>query len=105
MLLTIRELASRLHIKPSTLYAWAAKGKIPHLKIHGLIRFKRDEIDEWLATLEQKTPPSSGTKKRTLRTHEVDSLIASAKREVYTARRGNQTKSSPIRKEEVDGAV
>ena len=44
MLFTMKELSARLNIKPSTLYLWAAHGKIPCRKIHGLIRFERDEI-------------------------------------------------------------
>ena len=43
MLLTVKELASHLHIKPSTLYAWAGQGRIPCLKIHSLVRFRREE--------------------------------------------------------------
>ena len=39
MLLTIKDVARQLQIKPATLYAWAAHGKIPCRKIHGLIRF------------------------------------------------------------------
>ena len=39
MLLTVKELADQLHIKPSTLYAWAAQGRIPCFKLHGLVRF------------------------------------------------------------------
>ncbi|HBH78644.1 MAG TPA: DNA-binding protein, partial [Nitrospira sp.] len=38
MLLTVQELAQLLHIKAATLYAWAAQGKIPSLKLHGLLR-------------------------------------------------------------------
>ena len=37
MLLTIKDLSARLNIKPSTLYLWAAQGKIPCRKIHGLL--------------------------------------------------------------------
>ena len=44
MLLTVKELAEQLHIKPATLYAWAAQDKIPCLKIHGLLRFDRQTI-------------------------------------------------------------
>ena len=35
MLLTIKDLAEQLQIKPSTLYAWASQGKIPCVRIHG----------------------------------------------------------------------
>ena len=37
-----------LNIKTSTIYAWVAQGKIPHVKIHGLIRFHPHEVDQWI---------------------------------------------------------
>ena len=49
MLLTIKDLAKQLQIKPSTLYAWVAQGKIPSRKTHGLVRFNPVEIDRWMA--------------------------------------------------------
>ena len=48
MLLTIKDLAEQLRIKPSTLYAWASQGKIPCVRIHGLIRFRPEDIEGWL---------------------------------------------------------
>ncbi len=50
MFLSIKDLSQYLQIKPSTLYAWASKGIIPHYKVHGLLRFKQDEIDAWIAS-------------------------------------------------------
>ena len=50
MLLTIKDLAEQLRIKPGTLYSWAAQGKIPCRKIHGLVRFDPLEIDCWLSS-------------------------------------------------------
>jgi len=52
MLLTIKELSTWLNIKPSTLYLWAAQGKIPCRKIHGLIRFDPEAITAWLHSFE-----------------------------------------------------
>jgi len=99
MLLTVNELASQLHIKPSTLYTWAGQGRIPCLKIHGLVRFRREEIDRWVESFRTHTPSPSvklcpkGSK--TL----VDTLIARAKRQVYNPDpRGNQTEIKPHRK-------
>jgi excisionase family DNA binding protein len=57
MLLTVQELAQQLHIKAATLYAWAAQGKIPSLKLHGLLRFRQDEIDQWLESCERTSRP------------------------------------------------
>jgi excisionase family DNA binding protein len=106
MLLTVTELASQLHIKPSTLYAWAAQGKIPALKIHGLLRFRREAIDQWVASFEQTASPRPSRPLRQRQYHELDSLIAAAKRAVYTPSCGKtRPKSRPIGKEETDGAV
>ena len=43
--LSINELSEYLGIKPKTLYSWVAKGVLPHYRIEGLIRFKKQEID------------------------------------------------------------
>jgi len=106
MLLTVKELAEQLHIKPATLYAWAAHDKIPCLRIHGLLRFDRQTIHEWLRSFGTSRhhqglrlgPPNSTS-------DSVDALIASAKRAAYTAHHGEtRPKSSLIGKEEGDGA-
>lgn len=44
----VSALSHLLNIKPCTLYAWAAQGRIPCLKIHGLVRFQKKEIDKWM---------------------------------------------------------
>jgi hypothetical protein len=96
MLLTVKDLALQLQIKPATLYAWAAQEKIPYLKIHGVIRFESESIKDWLNAF--------GVSKRTQRLvvgsrtgtgESVEALIARAQRAVYTSCRGNQTNSEP----------
>jgi excisionase family DNA binding protein len=83
MLLTVKDLAAWLNMKPSTLYLWAAQGKIPCRKIHGLIRFDPDTITAWLRSFEPSQvapiPPLNRQSHR-----DVDQLIEAAKREVYT---------------------
>jgi len=46
--LNIKELSEYLGIKTSTLYAKVSAGQIPHYKINRLVRFGKDDIDEWL---------------------------------------------------------
>lgn len=105
MLLTIRDLSDQLQIKPSTLYAWAAQGKIPYRKIHGLLRFDRDEIRQWVASFARTTVPSrSSLLPAQSGNLDIERLIARAKRDVYTSRHGETTSPSPSRKEEADGA-
>ena len=104
MLLTVKELSAELHIKASTLYVWASQGKIPCVRIHGLIRFRPEEIDSWFAGFQrsQAPVPSSTTRKGSV---DIETLIASAKRAVYTSAHGEtRPRSSLIGKEEHDGA-
>ena len=101
MFLTVNALSQRLQIKPSTLYAWAAQGKIPCRKIHGLVRFDPAEIDRWLASFAPSPLPSMPTQIRTRRVDRTDleQLIARAKREVYTSSHGETITPSPTGKE------
>jgi excisionase family DNA binding protein len=105
MLMTVKELSAQLHIKASTLYVWAAQGKIPRRKIHGLVRFDSTEIDRWLSSFSppQSAPPQIG--KRRTDHPDLDRVIASAKHAVYTSGHGEtRPKSSLIGKGEHDGA-
>jgi hypothetical protein len=83
MLLTVKDLSAWLNMKPSTLYLWAAQGKIPCRKIHGLIRFDPEAITVWLRSFEPgqitAVPPLTRQSHR-----DLDRLIEAAKREVYT---------------------
>jgi excisionase family DNA binding protein len=99
MLLTVNALSHRLQIKPSTLYAWASQGKIPCRKIHGLVRFDPTEIDRWLVSFSppQSVPPQIGTRRSDHA--DLDRLIASAKRAVYTSGHGETITPSPTGKE------
>ena len=105
MLLTVKELSAQLQIKPSTLYVWAAQGKIPSRKIHGLVRFDPLEIDRWLSSFSPPQSVPSQIGKRRADHSDLDTLIASAKRAVYTSGHGEtRPRSSLIGKEEHDGA-
>ena len=47
-LLKISEAAELLGISTRTLYAWSASGRVPSVKINGVLRFEADEINEWI---------------------------------------------------------
>lgn len=98
MLLTIKDLSAWLNIKPSTLYLWAAQGKIPCQKIYGLIRFEREQILVWLQSFERKPPGRIPSVPRTQHS-DVDMLIEAAKREAYTRRGETRPTASPKGKE------
>lgn len=83
MLLTVKDLSAWLNMKPSTLYLWAAQGKIPCVKMHGLIRFDPDAITAWLRSFE---PGQAEVLLPLTRQPHLDlvQLIEAAKRQVYT---------------------
>jgi excisionase family DNA binding protein len=107
MLLTAKEVAAEYRLHLSTVYAWAKAGKIPCKRLNGQYRFERHSLDSWYdscpsAALEPMRVPEISKAHHT----DVDALIASVKREVYTAGHGEtRPKSGLIRKEEQDGAV
>ena len=74
MLLTIKELAEQLRLKPSTLYAWASQSKIPCVRMHGLIRFRPEDIKGWLIGFAQHRP-AGATLTRSLRRRNGLSII------------------------------
>jgi excisionase family DNA binding protein len=99
VLLTVKTLSQRLQIKPSTLYAWASRRKIPCRKIHGLVRFDPIEIDRWLASFAPAQSVPAKIRTRRADQTDLEQLIASAKRAVYTAGHGETITPSPTGKE------
>ncbi len=47
-LLTAQEISELLGVKKSWIYYMTHLKKIPHIKIQGLLRFRRSEIENWL---------------------------------------------------------
>ncbi len=94
MLLTIKDLSTWLSIKPSTLYLWAAQGKIPCQKIHGLIRFDRDKVTEWLESFDRKPPEPVPSRSRG-NCSDLDQIIEAAKRDAYTFHGETRPTASP----------
>jgi excisionase family DNA binding protein len=75
-------------VRDKTVYAWVSQGKIPTIKINGVIRFDASEIEAWL----EKCQVSVGAQARTKRAlssetkdgvDTIESLIERAKRAVY----------------------
>lgn len=105
-LLTVKDVAARLQVKEKTIYAWASQGKIPSVKINGVIRFDEREIERWLQACHMPIgqPCTSAGSKRRASATSVDHLIESAKRAVYTAKGETRPIASPYGKEGADGA-
>lgn len=101
----VRTLSAYLNIKSCTLYAWAAQGRIPCLKIHGLVRFRKDEIDQWVESFRER-PKATESPRMRASAFDIDRVIARAKRAAYNSPHGEtRQRSSPIGKEAADGAV
>ena len=103
MLLTIKDLSHWLNIKPSTLYLWAAQGRIPSQKIHGLVRFERVKVMEWLESFERNSPQSMPQQSR-VGHRDLDRIIEAAKRDAYTPPPGKPPTASPKGREVDRGA-
>ncbi len=101
----IKKVSEYLNIKPATLYAWAAQGKIPSIKIHGLIRFKKEEIDLWLESFKKSGQNAPSIRFSGKDQKSIDAIIENAKREVYNSDRGETRPKSAQREEKENGAV
>jgi len=53
-LLDVEELANYLKLQKQTIYNWLNQGKISGMKIGGVWRFDRQEIDRWLKSQSRK---------------------------------------------------
>ncbi len=53
-LLDVDELAAYLKLKKQTIYNWLNQRKIAGIKIGGVWRFDRKEIDKWLRSQSRK---------------------------------------------------
>lgn len=48
-ILTIKEVAEYLHVNERTMYRLANKGEVPAFKVANAWRFKKEEIERWIA--------------------------------------------------------
>ncbi len=49
-ILTVREVAALLKVAEKTVYTMAQRGEIPCFKVRGQWRFRRLDIDDWIAS-------------------------------------------------------
>ena len=57
-LLNVRDAATMLGLKPSTLYQWGYERRIAHVKIGGALRFRQSAIEKLIEKSE--VPPLKG---------------------------------------------
>ena len=101
---TVKDMAARLQVKDKTIYAWVSQGKIPCVKVNGVIRFDPGDIESWLQHCHVPIGPPRlrGTHRRTgsaQASEGVDSLVESATRAVYTSHGETRPVASPDGKE------
>jgi excisionase family DNA binding protein len=54
-IMTVKELADYLKIAEKTAYRFVAEGIIPGFKVGSALRFRKSEIDKWIAEQEQSS--------------------------------------------------
>lgn len=59
-IMTIKEVAEYLKLTEKTTYRLAAERKIPGFKVGGAWRFRKSEIDRWIAGQEQNNRKPNG---------------------------------------------
>lgn len=53
-LLTVKDVAQLLNIRPSTLYQWAELGQIPSIKLNGTLRFDLEDLTKWIESCKKQ---------------------------------------------------
>ena len=53
MLLDPKQVAQMLGIKPSTVYSWASRRKVPSVKVGASLRFRPSVLQAWLEKQER----------------------------------------------------
>jgi hypothetical protein len=61
-----------------------AQGKIPYVKLNRLIRFRRDEIHEWMESHRAAKLKPFALRRRKANREGIDTVIDRAKCDVYT---------------------
>ena len=46
-MLTVDEVAEILRVSIGTIYRWASDGRLPHIHLGRLLRFREDEVDNF----------------------------------------------------------
>jgi len=54
-LLTLQEVCELLKVSKAYIYSLTHQKKIPHIKMMGRLRFRRSDIDDWLARQEVRS--------------------------------------------------
>ena len=112
--LTIEEISVYLGVKKSTLYSKVESGEIPYYRIGRLIRFKEQEVDQWMKENKKEKLNSNRRIVKTPRKVknpqiDIDSLLKKTIDEVkgkrYTPNHGRSDRVKGLRKEVNHGTL
>ena len=111
----VSDLSEYLGVKITTLYSWVELRSLPHLRLGRLVKFKKEDIDEWLENCKKsqvdvekmtKRAPPPATSKASV---DIDTLvrktIAEVKREGYILGHGKPDRVEGLGKEVSDGSL
>jgi excisionase family DNA binding protein len=54
-MITVAQVSEMLSVSVKTIYMWCDLRMIPHYKLNGTIRFKAEEIEEWVGSCMRET--------------------------------------------------
>ncbi len=75
---TVKDVASFLSVKESTIYSWVSSGCIPSFKVNGLVRFDMEEIEGWVRNSKMMKKESALKTRKRKGNQNVDMLIKRA---------------------------
>lgn len=107
-LMNIDKLSQYLGIKKSSLYSMVEKREIPYYKIGRLVRFKKADIDAWVAGLKFEVISPQAEAKRIINKgrldirHIIKKNVAQVKGLVYTPKYGRPDEVKGLGKEAND---
>lgn len=56
VLMTPKEVATRLRVGRSAVYEWLASGRLPHYRLGRTIRIRREDVDQLLESSREERP-------------------------------------------------
>jgi excisionase family DNA binding protein len=111
--LNIHDIAGYLKVRVSTIYSLVERREIPHYRVGRQIRFRKGDIDRWLADQKQEVVDVKVEAKRVIGSLQkkgdldinriVKKVIEGTKKERYTSRRGRPDRIRGLGKEVEDG--
>ena len=111
--LTIDELSNYLNIKKSTLYVMVEKGAITYYRVGKLIRFKKEDVDDWMEGNKKEGVPVGKKATQIFRTihreADIDRILKKSIEEVknlnYIPPQEKPGRVKGLRKEVEDGII